>query len=243
MVNIENILLENHLAFLGSHRGVVRADGDTIYVESDRPEFRYAILGRKTNLETLPATVRAVQVFPWSQPTVEELEKAGFAPATGLSYMVLGEDLPKWRVRNDLDIEVANDSAQMDVFSEVQSRGFLESVDDYKNWHPWLSAANHRNLQNPKQSFYVGSLGSTVLGVVLSVIEGGTAGIYAVATLPDHRKSGVSTTIMKRAISDAQARGCKTITLQVKQDSYVEEFYQHLGFKRVFTTKMFKREQ
>jgi GNAT superfamily N-acetyltransferase len=76
------------------------------------------------------------------------------------------------------------------------------------------------------------------VGTVLTVFTGDTAGIYAVATLADQRRQGVSTTLLKQAVIDASARGARTITLQVKQDSYVENFYKNLGFERAFTTTM-----
>ncbi len=241
MGKTEQTLLNNHLAFLASHRGSVRRDGDTLFIESDRMEFTYAILGRGARVEKLPPTSQTLQHLPWNEATVDDLNRTGFSPTIGLSYMVLGENLPEWRVRTDLSIERVRDVAHMDVFSNVQSRGFNETQESFDRWHPWLRAANHRNLENPNQLFYVGSLGNEAVGVVLTVIDGESAGIYAVATLPNHRKKGISATIMKQAVLDAQAKGCNIMTLQVKQDSYVEDFYRHLGFNRVFTTGMYRR--
>jgi GNAT superfamily N-acetyltransferase len=156
--------------------------------------------------------------------------------------MSLGETLPEWRVRTDLTIERVGDAARMDIFSKVQSLGFNETPESFERWHAWLRAANFRNLGNADQLFYVANLGSKAVGVALTVMDGKTAGIYAVATLPDQRKKGVSATIMKQAVCDAKAKGCNLITLQVKQDSYVEDFYRHLGFKRIFTTWMYRRD-
>jgi GNAT superfamily N-acetyltransferase len=241
MESYEQALLNNHVAFLSSHRGEVRRKGDTIYIESDRPEFTYAILGHTSRLENLASSTQTIQHLPWSMPTTQDLKGVGFVPTIGISYMVLNNSNLDWRIRDDISIKKVCDDASMDTFSKVQSRGFNESQESYDSWHPWLRAANHRNLANTNQSFYVGSLGGEAVGVVLTVIEGEMAGIYAVATLPKHRKKGVSATIMKQAIADARVRGCSVITLQVKQDSYVEDFYRHLGFKRIFTTGMYRR--
>src|SRR6266540_3365455 len=87
---MEDILLNNHLAFLSSHRGKVVRGGDTIFIESDRPEFTYAILTKSADLTALSRRTKTVQLFPSSKITGGDLTKAGFGPATGLSYMVLG---------------------------------------------------------------------------------------------------------------------------------------------------------
>lgn len=241
MAKFEEVLLENHLSFLATHRGTIRRSGDTLSVESDRPEFTYTLLGKTSRVERLPGSTQVVQHFPWSEATAADLEKAGFTRTIGLSYMTLGERLPEWKVRNDLTIECAETQEQMDLFSNVQSRGFNETQESFDRWHPWLKAANDRNLKNKNQLFYVGRLNGEPVGTVLTVFEGETVGIYAVATLPQHRKKGISATIMRQAIEDAKKRGAKIITLQVKQDSYVEDFYRHLGFQRIFATGMYRR--
>lgn len=237
----EESLLENHLAFLASHRGSVRRTSGIIFIESDRPEFTYAILGKGSNLTDLPSTVQTIQLPPWSETTANDLTRAGFAPTIGLSYMILGETLPEWRVRNGLTVEQAIDQTRMDFFSEVQCKGFNESNENFAHWYPWLKAANDRNLKNPSQAFYIGHLSGKPVGTALTVSEGESAGIYAVATLPDYRRQGISAMIMNQAIHEARARGARVVTLQVKQDSYVEDFYRHLGFKRVFATDIFRR--
>jgi GNAT superfamily N-acetyltransferase len=238
---LEHRLLNNHLAFLASHRGLFRRNGDTVFVESDRPEFTYAILGNASRREGLSASAHTVQLLPWSQVATSDLTRAGFSPSTGISYMILDETLPEWRTRSDLVVERVDGQVRMAVFSQVQSRGFNETQSSFDLWHPWLKAANDRNLDNPDQCFYVGSLEGEPVGTVLTVSTGTVAGIYAVATLPHQRKKGISTTIMSQAIADARRRGASTITLQVKQDSYVEDFYRHLGFKRIFATGMYRR--
>lgn len=155
--------------------------------------------------------------------------------------MMLGNSLPPWRERTDLIVEKVDCSDQMDIFSYVQSKGFNETQESFDHWHPWLRTANRRNLKNPMQNFYVGSLNRKPIATVLSVYNETTCGIYAVATLAEHRKGGISTTIMNQAIREARAQGLNIITLQVKKDSYVEDFYSHLGFQRIFTSDMFKR--
>ena len=80
MEKIEKTLVDNHLAFLSSHRGSIRFDGDTVFIESDRQEFTYAILGHDSRVENLPSSVQSIQYLPWSQTSVGDLKLAGFSP-------------------------------------------------------------------------------------------------------------------------------------------------------------------
>jgi len=243
MKTTERLMLENHLAFLASHRGSIhgRGRGDTLFVESERPEFTYAILGPQARAAALPDKVEMVQHFPWSGTSSEELGLAGFGFLMGISYMFLEDSRPEWRLHRGLRVDLVTDQEQMDIFSRVQCRGFNESDESFNQWHPWLKTANDRNLHNPRQRFYVGSLADHPIGTTLTVESEDCVGIYAVATLAEHRKQGISTTVMRHAVRDAKNTGASLIVLQVKQDSYVEDFYRHLGFKRLFTTGMYRR--
>ncbi|MGE3682214.1 MAG: GNAT family N-acetyltransferase [Bdellovibrionales bacterium] len=241
MTDTEEKLLENHLAFLASHRGRIRRQGTLIFVESERREFTYTLLGRGARMEHLPETGLVVQHFHWTEIQAEELCRQGFAFTQGLSYMTLQGELPASPVHSELIVKRVNTQVAMDDFSQVQSRGFNETQETHEYWYPWLKAANDKNLLNPNQIFYVGYLKGEPVSTVLAVFEGDTAGIYAVATLPQYRKKGVSTTLMQEALKDARKRGTKMTTLQVRQDSYAEDFYRHLGFQLAFTTGLYTR--
>jgi GNAT superfamily N-acetyltransferase len=242
METTQQQLLDNHLAFLASHRGLIRTEANIVYVESDRPEFTYVIPGRNSKVSDLSSLVKTLQHLPWSGLSTEDIKGLGFASKFGISYMVLDDKAPEWSVRKDLGIERVQNRDLMDVFSRVQSRSFNEADESFEAWYPWLKAANQRNLNSSNQAFYIGKFGDEALGVVLTVDDGQSTGIYAVGTLPSRRKEGISTTLMKQAILEARAEDAwRTITLQVKQDSSVEAFYLHLGFKRVFTSEIYGR--
>lgn len=73
MEKLKQILLDNHLAFLATHRGQVRKESHALFVESDRPEFTYGILGSSSTRANLPSSVKMVQRLPWSQISEGEL--------------------------------------------------------------------------------------------------------------------------------------------------------------------------
>jgi ribosomal protein S18 acetylase RimI-like enzyme len=232
-------LMANHLAFLASHRGKVTRTNDAILVESDRPEFTYAIPETSADLDRLCAAFQSVHVAPWSGSKETELKQRGFTSKGALTYMTLGKDSCRWTTNEQIAVLRVGTKKEMDLFSEIQSRGFSASQSDHENWHPWLREANHRNLTNSDQIFYVGSMDGRAVGTVLLVFQGSTAGIYAVATLPDFRKRGVAATIMAEALSDAKKRGASTITLQVILGSYAEKFYEKLGFQKEYVNSIF----
>lgn len=234
-------MFENHMAFLASHRGTLERNhaNGTLGLQSDRPEFTYAILdGFYTGLRMADST-KTVQLLPWCPISEHELVRMGFAPAIGLSYMVFNGSVEKWNRLTELEICKADNRATMDTFSEVQSRGFSNSEEDYQQWHNWLNSANQRNLQNSSQNFFIGKLAEHAVGVTLTVMTPGLVGIYAVATLKEFRRRGIGTSIMRFAIENSEMTNQRNITLQVRQDSDTEKFYQKLGFDRVFTTTFF----
>ncbi|MBZ0201802.1 MAG: GNAT family N-acetyltransferase [Ignavibacteria bacterium] len=90
------------------------------------------------------------------------------------------------------------------------------------------------NLYNSCQHFYTAYEHGKPVGVCLRIIHDNCAGIYAVATLPEFRKKGISTAVMSHALKEARKTGIDTITLKVATDSYAHLFYRKLGFIDVF---------
>ena len=199
------------------------------------------VLGSASPDGDLLQKFKTFHVTPWAKLRTLQLEELGLSRKGVLTYMVLNSDAVSWNTISDLEVRTVESNADMDEFSEVQCRGFLEKQEIYDSWAPFLREANHHNLNNKNQKFYIGALNGKPLGVVLSVFTELMAGIYAVATLPEYRKKGVSAAILQKAIIDAKLRGCQVVTLQVVQGSYAETFYHKLGFETAFQTEIFVR--
>ncbi|AKU90791.1 GNAT family N-acetyltransferase [Vulgatibacter incomptus] len=233
-------LLENNLVFNEWHRGSVERDPAAIRIGSHIPGFTCVIpLDASGRLdETLGGFDRA-RLVPWSDVREEDLRERGFAPAGALCFMVLDEE----RIDRPgaIEIEVVHDADAMKRFTEVQVDGFGASAEEAPKWKAWLGEANLRNLGHASQIFYVGHLAGEPAGVTLLVQTGIVGGIYAVATLPRHRRHGVSRALLQRAIQDARARGCETITLQVFEGSAAYGLYRSLGFRDAFRSPVFAR--
>jgi GNAT superfamily N-acetyltransferase len=89
-----------------------------------------------------------------------------------------------------------------------------------------LSAVNE-----PGNSFYLAYIDAQPVGTTHLLIDGATAGIYAVGTLRAHRRKGVATAMLRTALLDAQAAGCDVIGLQTAAESDAERLYVRHGFE------------
>ncbi len=231
-------LFENHVEFLSTHRGNVTRLKDAFTVESDRPEFTYAVLGSGEN-SALLEKFSTVHLIQWNDPREQDLNDPRYQSRGGLSYMTFAGDSAAWTRNPSVEIVSVTTKEEMDIFSHVQAAGFAQTQEDYDRWHPWLSQANHRNLNSERQKFYVGYVDGKPVGTTLLVLTKGLAGIYAVATLPESRKRGIGSSLMARAVTDARNQQCDLITLQVAASSYAESLYKKLGFDTRFSAKIF----
>ncbi|MDR3614375.1 MAG: GNAT family N-acetyltransferase [Candidatus Obscuribacterales bacterium] len=234
-------LLQNHESFLQTHRGTIDKLGTTLVLKSSKPEFNFLILGAELDAEALLDDFDTAYVLPWGRRWEESLQKRGYKETTALTYMELQADPSDWQVCPQLEIRCATTLNDIDCFSEVQVCGFLPSEELRANWRLLLNEANHRNLKNPMQDFFIGYLCGKAVGVCLLVRTGEVAGIYAVATLPEFRKRGISATLMREAINYSSEHGCSVVTLQVVTNSYAQSFYEKLGFNVSYVVSIFKR--
>jgi GNAT superfamily N-acetyltransferase len=237
-------LIENHLEFLATHRGTVTTASGANLVTSTAPGFTCAILREGLPEGELNAIVRSfetVRLVPGGESNEPSLLSHGYTPAGAYVYMDLPADraAPTERHAN-LRIELASDQARMADFTRVQAEGFVEDLEERRTWERILGDANLRNVGNTAQFFYIGYVDNEPAGVTLLVLTPGTAGIYAVATRPAFRRSGVSATLLWRAVEEARAQSV-VVTLQVIEGSYAARFYEKLGFRRVFVSPIFTR--
>lgn len=232
-------LLENHLAFLAAHRGTVERGAGMRVIRSALPGFTSAIVDATTPADATPWEYETVHVLDGVGRWRDALLDRGCVRRKDVVYMTLVEDRaaipsdPRFRVT-----DVADESG-MDVFSEVQARGFVPEPDEYPQWHAWLREANHRNLRSASQHFLVAWDAERPVGVTLLLRHGKTAGIYAVATLSEVRRQGVATTLLAHAVRRAPEAA---ITLQVLSGTPAESLYRSLGFAESFRAEVYGRE-
>lgn len=236
-------LLENHLVFTALQRGEVLRGSSAIQIQSHLPGFSCVLPlddERNPEVRRLLDAHTMTRLLPWKAPSASAVEQRGFTPHGALSYMVLG-DLPKPTARPAVEIERVTTAADMITFTAVQVAGFGDTGEEFDRWNKWLGEFNLRNLNHPDQTFLIARLDGRPVGVTLLVYTGKLAGIYAVATLPELRKRGVSTALLRHAVDEARQRGCTGICLQVVQGSYAQALYRSLGFTTAFDSPVFVR--
>ena len=88
--------------------------------------------------------------------------------------------------------------------------------------------------------FYLGTLDSTPVATSLLFLDEDMAGIYAVSTVPSHRRFGIGTKMTRIAVEEAGQRGYSHVTLQATPMG--ESVYRRLGFLPVCSFQMYTWE-
>lgn len=93
----------------------------------------------------------------------------------------------------------------------------------------------------PETRVYVGAIaGQAATGCVL--VEGdGDANVGLVATLPEHQRQGHASHVLAFALAAAQARGCRTATLQASKAG--APVYARLGFRGLGALELWERRR
>lgn len=74
--------------------------------------------------------------------------------------------------------------------------------------------------------------GDRVVGMGLIVTAPGCAGVFCMATHPDHRRKGIATAILHVGARWAAARGAEELYLQVMDDNHAaRQLYDRVGFR------------
>ena len=70
-----------------------------------------------------------------------------------------------------------------------------------------------------------------IIGACMAGYDGHRGWLYAVAVLPEHRRSGTGTQLVKHAMQALKELGCVKVNLQIRStNSEVASFYESLGF-------------
>ena len=239
----EKELLLNHLEFLRTHRGRVRLIDEAWCIESEKNEFTFAIPDCSSSVPALVSRYGRFYLKPSCLKFETELLSMGFKEKGGVNYLSLPTEDGGWQINSSIEVKRASTIKDFESFSEIQSKGFCESEEEYEEWKPFLHKANLKNFSNASQNFYIAYTDKKPVGVAIALFHKPLTGIYAVTTLPGFRRQGVSTALLNEIWKDSSHRGIEMLTLQASHGSYAEFFYQRLGFKSSFLVKIMSREK
>jgi hypothetical protein len=79
--------------------------------------------------------------------------------------------------------------------------------------------------------FFVAEDNHEIIGTVIAGFDGHRGWLYSLAMLPQHRRKGIGTQLVKKAIGELKKLGCLKVNLQINSDNNeVVEFYKKNGF-------------
>ena len=91
-------------------------------------------------------------------------------------------------------------------------------------------AINMKNKHNDNL-FLVAEEDNQIIGSVISGFDGHRGWIYSLAVHPRHRRKGIGTSLVKKALEKLENLGCLKVNLQINSDNKsVIGFYEKLGF-------------
>lgn len=234
-------IFANHLAFMNAHRGSVRWSGDHVLIDGRAP-----FLSSWTPLSPGAGIVQgagAARLIPQGgSEWPARLKQAGYERAETLCYMELSASFQPFAPSSFADIRSVASGKDALAFASVQSAGFLDDAAEHRDW--WVRCfeeAACENYQRNDQDLLIAWVSNRAAAVLLVVDGGGLAGIYAVATHPDHRRRGLSTDLLNEARRRARRRGAGTLVLQAVAGSYAHQFYGRRGFRERYRSELWRK--
>ena len=142
-------------------------------------------------------------------------------------------------------------SLSIRVFSEADTEAvialWLQAFPEYNDpsrphRNPRLSIANKLGTQ--PELFFVATRDEdgALVGTAMAGYDGHRGWLYSVAVMPDSRRLGVGTRLVRHAESALAAMGCLKLNLQVLADKPdVLGFYERLGYRADAVVSLGKR--
>jgi N-acetylglutamate synthase len=156
---------------------------------------------------------RGVPWLLWVRDGVDDAlldagRRAGLTDAGGPPAMALPAipEIPP--VPDGLEITVVRDAGELEVARDLAARGF-EMPGEFIDV---LAAVSM--LDDPTVVMVTGSVDDVPVSTALVAVTGHTAGIYNVATPPEHRRRGYGEAVTWAAVAEGRRLGCDHSVLQ-----------------------------
>lgn len=127
--------------------------------------------------------------------------------------------------------------AEYDAWCRVFLKGFEVPPD----MHMVMYEMNLRSLRHPQVTGLLGLVDGEPVATTCLFVEGDTAGLYAVSTIPKARRRGVAGAMVRRALDLARAQGATLAVLQTGTGGDPERLYRTLGFRDLFVAEVMTR--
>ncbi len=169
----------------------------------------------------------AVRLTPLDRPRgIEEaLLARGLRVLERSVAMAFGGQVSAIRTNPEVEVRVAtaDDALTLrDIVAPPPAPAWLRRM---------LRPAVLSSMSESWHTFYIAYVRGEPAATLHLLCEGGTAGIYGVATLKAQRRRRVQATLMARALGDAAAAGCGVVGLRTAADGEARAVFERLGFE------------
>lgn len=169
------------------------------------------------------------------QTLANSLLRADFKPLLEEDVMVYRGKSKNFAASPDVTV-VANDRSLLDVWTDVSMKSFGVPV---VLRDAFLDMYGKASQYNGTRS-YLGYFQGKPAGVCGLVSFKGAGGIFTVGTAPEHRRKGVATALLHKAIADSLTMGNSLLYLITTKGSNAERLYTSLGFEVAYTHRRYE---
>ena len=218
---------------IGYHNAVVRSDASDARGAELVDQWRAELLMR-----SLPGSWHlAPSMRPSTLPellTAAGFEDGGDEPAMAVSL----SDLVEAPLSGDLEIALVRSTDDLGDYRRVLASGFGEGPKE-ADWVASIYARTGLGTDGPWRHF-VGRVRGEPVATASLLLSGATGGIYFVCTTPEFRRHGYGAAITHRTMVEAAASGAKHAVLG--SSPMGQKIYERLGFRSVFSYRLFELE-
>jgi N-acetylglutamate synthase-like GNAT family acetyltransferase len=139
--------------------------------------------------------------------------------------MVFRGDAAAIRTNPEVEVRIAGADdvlAVRDIVAPASSPAWLRRM---------VRQAILASLSEPWHTYYLACLNGQPVATLHLLCEGGTGGIYGVATLRAHRCQRAQATLMARALRDAASAGCDVVALRTAAGGEARGVFERWGFE------------
>jgi GNAT superfamily N-acetyltransferase len=146
---------------------------------------------------------------------------------------------PERAVPSDI-VVVPAEAAEAETWMDVVTTGFLspDIFDGHASHEEFGREVLERiygdTIAAPGFERYLARRGGTVAGGASFRIQDGVAQLAGAATLPDHRRQGVQTALLRYRLAEASRRGCDVAVVTTVPGSKSQENVQKAGFALLY---------
>ena len=160
------------------------------------------------------------------------LETKGFQFGGILSGIALdiSQGIPhNFYTSSDLKIKIVQTESELKAFTKLAANAFAMNP---KATEQWL-ALNDSVMKKEEQIHFMAYLNETLVGTTTLSTSSSSAGIWNLATLPEHRKQGIGAALVQAALIEAKKRQYDQVMAILMPKGLAWGLFTKLGFEAV----------